>query len=107
MGNGFLPQEQPLQGLDDPYYEPWERLARNLAVSIEKQTFRQLVLEMPLLNMDRLRERREMQRAYVLLSFFTQAWIWQRPEPCEVSLCISHTALEGSSNTLQAIPGGM
>jgi indoleamine 2,3-dioxygenase len=89
MKNGFLPQEQPLEGLNDPYYEPWEWLSRNLAVLLENRTFRQHVLDMPLLNTSLLHERREMQRAYVLLSFFTQAWIWQRPEPCEVSLSIS------------------
>ncbi|USP72899.1 glycoside hydrolase family 18 protein [Curvularia clavata] len=83
MERGFLPPEQPLEGFDDPYYEPWEWLSRNLAVSLANRTFRQHVLEMPYLSIDRLQERREMQRAYTLLSFFTQAWIWQRPGPCE------------------------
>lgn len=83
--NAFLPAEAPCEFLSDPYYEPWELIARNLPQLIEENRIRKAVAEMPILSTDSLISEAEWRRAYVILSFMKHAHVWGEDQPEEVS----------------------
>jgi indoleamine 2,3-dioxygenase len=83
--NGFLPARSPLIQLPHTYYQPWESIVEELPTLIEKQTIRQRVDELPVLDTSRLESESEWQRAYSMLAIIAQGYIWQGPEPSEVS----------------------
>ena len=83
--NGFLPDQQPLQKLVDQYYSSWETIAGQLSALLQDQTLRQEVDKLPVLSTSKLSSKREWQRAYVLLSFMTHAYIWGGDQPSQVS----------------------
>lgn len=74
--NGFLPAEPPLDRLPDPYYKPWEDLAANLRSLLASKEIRLAVDELPLLSTSRLCTEAEWRRAYVMLGFITNSYIW-------------------------------
>lgn len=82
--NGFLPGQVPLRSLPNSYYEPWERLIRDLPAFLETQTLRFEVDQLPVLSVDRLATKAEWRRAYVILSFLTHAYIWGGDRASEV-----------------------
>jgi indoleamine 2,3-dioxygenase len=94
--NGFLPSEQPLQRLPNPYYHRWEEVALNLPQLIRLHQIRGEILQLPILSTKKLHTEAEWRRAYVLLAFMTHGYIWGGDIPAEVSdLCFktSHTLL--------------
>ena len=74
---GFVPPSPPLACLPE-YFAPWEVLARNLPALIREKSIRQAVHELPPLQFSKetLTSEREWQRAYVLLTFLAQAYMW-------------------------------
>ncbi|RDA83898.1 hypothetical protein CP532_3365 [Ophiocordyceps camponoti-leonardi (nom. inval.)] len=82
--NAFLPECSPLQKLPDPYYQPWEAIARRLPSLLEADALRQSVAELPVLSTARLRSVAEWRRAYVMLAFIANAHVWGGEEPDEV-----------------------
>jgi hypothetical protein len=83
--NGFLPASTPLIRLPHTYYQPWESIVEELPTLIENQTIRQRVDELPILDTSKLESESEWQRAYSMLAIIAQGYIWQGPEPSEVS----------------------
>lgn len=83
--NGFLPANAPLTRLPNDYYQPWETVIEVLPTLIETQQIRQRVDELPVLNTTHLQTEAEWQRAYSMLAVIAQGYIWQGPEPSEVS----------------------
>lgn len=81
---GFLPVEEPLSSLLDPYYQPWELLIKQLPDSISKARIYDEFDLLPMLETDRLSSLPELRRAYVILTFFTHAYIWSDEVPHEV-----------------------
>ncbi|KAI9367735.1 Indoleamine 2,3-dioxygenase, partial [Aspergillus egyptiacus] len=81
--NGFLPAHPPISRLETPYYEPWERTIDNLPAKIANQSVRRYVDSMPVLTTDKLRGKDEWRRAYVVLSFLMNAYIWSEGPPSE------------------------
>ncbi|KAG5929747.1 hypothetical protein E4U42_004674 [Claviceps africana] len=81
--NAFLPAKSPVTSLSDSYYEPWEYIAHNLPSLIDNDYIRDVVRELPVLSTNLLESEVEWQRAYVLLGFMAQAYIWggDNPEP--------------------------
>lgn len=79
--HGFLPSEHPLQRLPE-YYEAWESICSNLCtlLRIEKQLAIE-VGELPILSTKNLAREPEWRRAYVLLGFIANAYIWGSREP--------------------------
>ena len=59
------------------YYDPWTRLAIHLPTLLGNQMLRQKVDQLETLHTDRLATLQHWQRAYVLLGFLTQAYIWE------------------------------
>lgn len=82
--NGFLPTEQPLQRLSDPYYRPWEDIMSDLPDLITTGEIRQKVLNLPILSTNRLYDEAEWERSYLVLAFLTHAYIWGGKEPEDV-----------------------
>lgn len=80
--NGFLPDELPLERL--PFqYELWEDTVCRIPelLSLKDGSVRAEVAPMPILTTNHLKTTPQWQRAYHLLSFLTQAYIWEQPGP--------------------------
>jgi indoleamine 2,3-dioxygenase len=82
--NGFLPTEQPLRRLSDPYYRPWEDIMSDLPDLIATGEIRQKVLDLPILSTDRLHAETEWKRSYLVLALLTHAYIWGGKNPEDV-----------------------
>ncbi|KAM0519509.1 hypothetical protein ACHAPE_003683 [Trichoderma viride] len=74
--NAFLPEESQPDRLSDPYYESWELVAHNLAELIEAGRVHDAIRKLPVLSTDLLKSEAEWRRAYVILAFFTHAYVW-------------------------------
>lgn len=84
--NAFLPENSPPNALSDPYYESWELIAHNLAELIETRRIHDAIRELPVLSTDLLKSEAEWRRAYVILAFFTHAYVWGGEKAEEVRL---------------------
>ncbi|ROV90066.1 hypothetical protein VSDG_08367 [Cytospora chrysosperma] len=83
--NGFLPSEEPLKFLSNPYYEPWELLIHNLQTLLANGTLRSRVeLETPVLSTEFLTTEPEWRRAYVILTLLTHSYVWGGSKAAEV-----------------------
>ena len=89
--HGFLPQDDPLQRLPDPYFKPWEELVINLPQFISNEQVRSRIDDLHVLGTERLSSEPQWQRAYVILGFLTHAYIWGGEEPAKV--CMSETVV--------------
>ncbi|KAJ1799245.1 tryptophan 2,3- dioxygenase [Coemansia sp. RSA 2399] len=76
--HGFLPTEQPLRRLSDPYYEPWEMIMDKYNHYLLGHHIRRLARKMPILSTDKLSTQAEYQRAFTVLSFMAHAFVWGR-----------------------------
>ncbi|KAJ1966170.1 hypothetical protein GGI12_000261 [Dipsacomyces acuminosporus] len=74
--HGFLPTEQPLQRLPDPYYEPWEKIMDKFNQYLLAHQIRKLVRKLPVLDTDKLTTKAEYQRAFTILGFMAHAFVW-------------------------------
>lgn len=83
--NGFLPAEVPLSRLPHDYYQPWEAIVEILPELLESRQVRRRVDDLPILDTSHLSSEPEWQRAYSILAIITQAYVWQGPEPAQVS----------------------
>lgn len=83
--NGFLPADAPLKVLPDPYYAPWEKVIQHLPELLKAGRLRSDVDSLPVLSTDKLRTEAEWRRAYVILTFFTHAYVWGGEKAEEVS----------------------
>ncbi|EXJ59023.1 hypothetical protein A1O7_06454 [Cladophialophora yegresii CBS 114405] len=80
---GFLPDDDPLRRLGDPYYNPWEDLVADLPRHISDERARRKIDMLSVLDPARLISEAEWRRAYVILGFLTHAYIWEGEEPSE------------------------
>lgn len=88
--NGFLPSEDPLVSLSDPYYKPWEKLVSQLPRLVNNGLICEEVKHLPLLSTTLLRDdEKEWRRAYVVLALITHTYIWSGHEPAQVCLISS------------------
>ncbi|KAK3994250.1 Indoleamine 2,3-dioxygenase [Cladorrhinum sp. PSN332] len=83
-GNGFLPNDQPLDILPDSYYQPWESLAKHLPLHLQEQTLRSHVDKLPVLSTAHLKTEAEWRRAYVILGFLTHGYVWGGDKAAEI-----------------------
>jgi len=80
---GFLPAEDPLPYLEDPYYAPWEQVAGELPKLLVARRVRQVIESLPRLSVERLHTDRERRRAMMLLSYLGHAYVWNGDTPAE------------------------
>jgi len=92
---GMLPQVPPVRRLSD-YYAHWETLAADLPTLIAKQQVRTKIDGLPVLDTSALIHKAEWQRAFSLLGFLTQAYIWSANPPAEV--CLVNTIWDNCSS---------
>ena len=78
---GFVPSSPPLTSLPE-YFSRWEALVKNLPALIRERRIRDEVHALPPLEFsgETLTSEREWQRAYVLVTFLAQAYIWMEGE---------------------------
>ncbi|KAI9715364.1 MAG: hypothetical protein M1812_006009 [Candelaria pacifica] len=81
--HGFLPVELPLEILPDPYYNKWEVIVANLQALLLSKRLRGVVERLPVLSTSGLQREAEWRRAYSLLAFMTNAYIWGGDRPSE------------------------
>lgn len=82
---GFLPESLPLERLSDDYYTPWESLVNVLPSLLLTKKIRPYVDKLPQLSIDKLgSDKRELRRAYSILSFLSHAYVWGTDTPSEV-----------------------
>lgn len=84
---GFLPSELPLDRLPNAYYTPWESAASSLQALILSRRLRSVMRRMPILSTAWLRTDGEWRRAYMILAFLSNAYIWGGDHPAEVCSC--------------------
>ncbi|KAI6953059.1 hypothetical protein KC355_g13838, partial [Hortaea werneckii] len=93
--NGFLPAEAPLQFLPDEYYLPWELLIHNLPHLLKADQLRTEIDSLDVLQTDYLCSEPEWRRAYVILAFLAQGYVWGGPKAAEIiPPCLSIPFLE-------------
>jgi indoleamine 2,3-dioxygenase len=88
--SGFLPSSPPLESLPDPYYTPWESLTAVLPRLIQDGDLRERVAALPLLETEILSTEEEWRRAYVVLGYLCNGYIFSKFPPAEVRVSGSH-----------------
>ena len=81
---GFLPSVPPLEQLPNPYYEPWEIIATNLPRLISDGSLRQRVHGIPVLSTEFLVTEVERRRAYVILGYIINGFLFGGSSPTQV-----------------------
>ena len=79
---GFLPPTLPLKRLPGDYFSSWEDLCADLHILIKNKQLRNEVDKLPerQFNKETLKSEQEWRRAYVVLTFLSQAYIWSEGE---------------------------
>lgn len=80
---GFLPAVDPLERLP-AVFEPWERLASMLPALLLAHKLRPALEQLPPLEVNRLEDDRQRQRAMLLLSILGHAYVWGEASPARV-----------------------
>ena len=85
---GFLSPKPPLSRLPT-YYDPWEDLVSKLPALNQDRKTREAALELPLLevNDQLLNSEEAWKRAYVVLTFLGQSYIWVEGGSSSASMC--------------------
>lgn len=83
--NGFLPKEMPATKLSDEYYRQWEAVANSLPSLLLSKKIRSVVDRLPVLKVKQelIEDLAQLRRAYSVLCFITNAYIWGYDEPCD------------------------
>ena len=76
---GFLPAPDPLELLPEDF-SPWDKVARELPKLLITGKVRSHLIELPILDAAALRDRRERERAMMILSFLGHAYVWGETE---------------------------
>lgn len=79
---GFLPNPDPLQELP-PQFSEWDDLGAATPILLREGKFRGAVDELPTVDISVLKHGPELDRAMLLLSMFTNAYVSCGPEPAE------------------------
>ncbi|TQW01502.1 indoleamine 2,3-dioxygenase [Cordyceps javanica] len=80
---GFLPQEAPLGLLPDLCYNAWEDIVANLPALIRDRGLRRAIDRLPTLDTSGLKDEAEWRRAYCLLCFMMQGYVWNGDSPMD------------------------
>src|ERR1700733_9303636 len=78
---GFLPLQDPLTRLPNAF-DAWEEVAHQLPKLLASDQLHHTIRNLPIFPFDEVHDRREMERAMVLLSYLGHAYVWggSRPE---------------------------
>ncbi|KAJ3382511.1 hypothetical protein HDU92_004741 [Lobulomyces angularis] len=73
---GFLPRNNVASIALPNFYRHWDYLFENLIPFIRDRTIRTKILELPMFTVDNLETEADWDRAYLVLSFLGQTYIW-------------------------------
>jgi indoleamine 2,3-dioxygenase len=99
--NGFLPSTLPLQCLPHPVYDRWERIVNNFQSLLLSRRLRTVIDKLPILPAVHLETEAEWRRAYVVLTFLANGYIWGGDKPAEVPRLHAYTSC---TNMKQRLP---
>lgn len=77
---GFLPNTDPLRQLPADF-APWDELGAELPALLLAGQLRKRIEALPVLEVNPLEGRGQLERAMLLLSTLTNAYVWAQPEP--------------------------
>lgn len=82
LETGFLPQQPPPTALQGKYFADWERIFSSLPELIKSKTLRNEIDSLPETDFDHstLRSYTDWHRAYILLSYLGQGYVWMDGE---------------------------
>ncbi|ETN43662.1 uncharacterized protein HMPREF1541_02821 [Cyphellophora europaea CBS 101466] len=80
---GFLPSTLPLQCLPHPVYDRWERIINNFQSLLLSKRLRTVVDKLPIIPAVHLETEPEWRRAYSILGFLANGYIWGGDKPAE------------------------
>ncbi|RVX67984.1 hypothetical protein B0A52_08394 [Exophiala mesophila] len=80
---GFLPSVLPLQCLPHPVYDRWERIMNNFQSLLLSKRLRTVIDKLPIIPAVHLESEPEWRRAYCILTFFANGYIWGGEKPSE------------------------
>ena len=80
--SGFMPADPPLERLPADRFTPWEDLMKDLPSLVREKRIREKILQLPPteFNDKTLLTEAEWQRAYVVLCYLSQSYIWMEGE---------------------------
>ncbi|QLQ79063.1 hypothetical protein HG537_0B04100 [Torulaspora globosa] len=83
--NGFLPKELPVTKLSDEYYKDWEVIVQNIPSLLLSKRMRDVVDRLPVLEVKEslIGEIGQVRRAYSVLCFIANAYVWGYDKPCD------------------------
>lgn len=81
--HGFLPTEPPLQRLQHPAYQKWERITDHLQSLLLTKHLRGVIDRLPVLPTSHLETEPEWRRAYSILAYLAHGYIWGGEKPAE------------------------
>lgn len=85
---GFLPATLPLQCLPHPVYDRWERIINNFQPLLLSKRLRTVIDKLPIIPAVHLHTEAEWRRAYSMLCFLANGYIWGGDKPSEVKCSI-------------------
>ena len=93
LKTGFLPEDPPVKRLEN--YEEWEKLMDIIAQLIQQQEMRNRIHKLPLLPVSDslLPTENHWRRAYRILTFLSQAYLWERGEKGTVNILPQQLAI--------------
>lgn len=77
---GFLPPQDPLTRLPNAF-DVWEDAAHQLPKLLASDQLHNIIRDMPPFPLEKVNDRRELERAMVLLSYLGHAYVWGGPRP--------------------------
>jgi indoleamine 2,3-dioxygenase len=77
---GFLPPQDPLAFLPKPF-ETWEEVTQRLPKFLASDQLHRTITDLPPFPLEEIHDRRELERAMVLLSYLGHAYVWGGPRP--------------------------
>jgi len=80
---GFLPAQDPLEQLP-PYFDAWEHVAAELSVLLLTGRLRPILEQWTPLDINRLKDERQLQRAMLILCYIGNAYVWGGNQPATV-----------------------
>jgi indoleamine 2,3-dioxygenase len=81
---GFLPSTLPLQCLPHPVYDRWERIINNFQSLLLSKRLRTVIDKLPIIPAVHLETEEEWRRAYSILGFLANGYIWGGDKPAQV-----------------------
>lgn len=81
--HGFLPDEEPLEMLSNPYYIKWEAIVSKMQPLLLSRRLHEVIDSLPVLSARHFHTEREWRRAYVVLVFMLHGYVWGGNQPQE------------------------